>query len=113
MGYSNGCRYRLFSMTRIPVEPVPKKLCQHTSNNEANSGRAKAALKEALAMADNPQMNNPKKDIKATDSLLDVFTSEDIIESPVHKLALGLGDISVHTLLEQTKQLAQSMNVLY
>ncbi len=50
-----------------------------------------------------------KKDDKGTDSLLDVFTSEELVESPVSKLSKDLNDISIDSLLEQTKQVAEEI----
>jgi ribosomal protein L12E/L44/L45/RPP1/RPP2 len=41
-----------------------------------------------------------------TDSLLDVFTSIEVEESPLSALARELSDVSMHSLLEQTRQLA-------
>ena len=88
---------------------------------------AKDALKEALAMAENnsqapkgsadkvvitdpAQAKSPKKDDKGTESLLDVFTIEELVETPISKLSQDLSDVSVYALLEQTKQLAEEMN---
>jgi len=68
-----------------------------------NSSGGKAAV------ADPAQAKGPKKDDKGADSLLDVFTSEEFVESSVSRLSQDLGDVSVYTLLEQTKQLAQEM----
>ena len=43
------------------------------------------------------------------DGLLDVFTSVEVKESPISALARELGDVSMHSLLEQTRQLASEM----
>jgi hypothetical protein len=51
---------------------------------------------EALAMSESGD----------TDNLLDVFTNVEVKESPISVLARGLGDVSVHSLLEQTMQIA-------
>ena len=59
---------------------------------------------DKVAVADPAQAKSPKKDDK--DSLLEIFTSEELVESPVSKLSKELGDVSVYTLLEQTKQVA-------
>jgi len=40
------------------------------------------------------------------DSMLDVFTGIEVEESLVSELARDLADVSVHTLLEQTRQVA-------
>ena len=60
----------------------------------------------------NPQApkDSTKKDEKGTDGLLDVFTSSDeFVESPVSRLSKELADISVYSLLEQTKQVAEEI----
>ena len=62
----------------------------------------------------NPQApkDSTKKDDKGTDSLLDVFTnSDELVESPTSRLSKDLGDVSVYTLLEQTKQLAEEIKL--
>lgn len=61
--------------------------------------------------AEPAQAKSPKKDDKGTDSLLDVFTSDEFVESPISKLSKELGDVSVYTLLEQTKQLAEAIKL--
>ena len=43
------------------------------------------------------------------DGLLDVFTSVEVKESPISARARELGDVSMHSLLEQTRQLASEM----
>jgi hypothetical protein len=84
-------------------------------------------LKEALIMADtNPQalkssgdkvaaasqaQTNTVKADKAADSMLDIFTTEDLADTLVGKLSKDLGDISILALLEQTKQLAEQMRL--
>jgi hypothetical protein len=74
-----------------------------------NSPQAPKGSADKVAVADPAQAKSPKKDDKGTESLLDVFTSEELIETPISKLSKDLGDVSVYTLLEQTKQLAQDM----
>lgn len=64
---------------------------------------------DKVAVADPAQAKSPKKDDKGTDSLLDVFTSEELVETSISKLSKDLGDVSVYALLEQTKQLAEEM----
>lgn len=41
-----------------------------------------------------------------TDSMLDVFTSVEVEESLVSILSRDLSDVSIHSLLEQTRQIA-------
>jgi hypothetical protein len=43
------------------------------------------------------------------DDLLDVFTTEDLVETTVSKLSKDLNDLSIYSLLEETKQVAQGM----
>jgi hypothetical protein len=74
-----------------------------------NNPQAPKSTAEKVAVADPAQAKSPKKDDKGTDSLLDVFTSEELVETPISKLSKDLGDVSVYALLEQTKQLAQDM----
>jgi hypothetical protein len=87
----------------------------------------KDGSKEALPMAENsppsPKGSEVKvavaeqvqakatKDDKGTDSLLDVFTSEELVESPVSKLSKDLNDVSIDSLLEQTKQVAEEIKL--
>lgn len=40
------------------------------------------------------------------DSMLDIFTSVEVEESLVSVLSRDLSDISIHSLLEQTRQIA-------
>ena len=74
-----------------------------------NTPQAPKGSADKVAVADPAQAKGPKKDDKGADSLLDVFTSEEFVESSVSRLSQDLGDVSVYTLLEQTKQLAQEM----
>ena len=74
-----------------------------------NNPQAPKGSAEKVAVADPAQAKSPKKDDKGTDSLLDVFTSEELIETPISKLSKDLGDVSVYALLEQTKQLAKEI----
>ena len=76
------------------------------NNTQAPKGSA-----DNVGATEPAQAKNPKKDEKGTESLLDVFTSEELIESSVSKLSKELGDISVYSLLEQTQQLAQSIKL--
>ena len=41
-----------------------------------------------------------------TDSMLDVFTSVEVEENPISMLSRELSDVSIHSLLEQTNQVA-------
>jgi ribosomal protein L12E/L44/L45/RPP1/RPP2 len=41
-----------------------------------------------------------------TDSMLDVFTGVEVEENLISLLSRGLSDVSIQSLLEQTKQLA-------
>lgn len=41
-----------------------------------------------------------------TDSMLDVFTSTEVEETLVSVLSRDLSDVSIHSLLEQTRQIA-------
>ena len=75
-----------------------------------NNPQAPKGTAEKVVVAAPAQAKTPKKDDKGTDSLLDVFTSEELVETPISKLSKDLGDVSVYALLEQTKQLAQEMN---
>jgi hypothetical protein len=85
----------------------------------------KDGSKEALPMAENsppaPKGSEGKvvvedqvqakatKDGIGTDSLLDVFTSEELVENPISKLSKDLNDVSIDSLLEQTKQVAEEI----
>jgi hypothetical protein len=54
----------------------------------------------------------PTKSVKAdkdTDSMLDIFTSEEFKEDHISVICKDLGDVSVHSLLEQTRQLAEQI----
>ncbi len=68
---------------------------------------AKASGSNA-AVADPAVAKNPKND-KSADSLLDIFTTEEVKESFVGKLCKDLSDISIDSLLEQTKQVAEQI----
>jgi hypothetical protein len=74
-----------------------------------NSHPVPKSSEDKVAVADPAQAKAPKKDDKGTDSLLDVFTSEELVESPVSKLSKDLGDVSIDSLLEQTKQVAEDI----
>jgi len=43
------------------------------------------------------------------DGLLDVFRSEQISENPISELSRELSDTSVHSLLEEMKQIAEKV----
>ncbi len=63
-------------------------------------------------MAENTEMAQakaPKKNDKSTDSILDVFTSDDDEESAISRLSRDLGDVSIDSLLEQTKKIAEDI----
>lgn len=74
-----------------------------------NNPPAPQGSADKVAVADPAQAKSAKKDDKRTESLLDVFTSEEISESPISKLSKDLGDVSIHSLLEQTKQIADEI----
>lgn len=74
-----------------------------------NNPQAPKGSADKIVVADPAQAKSPKKDDKGADSLLDVFTSEELVESPISRLSQDLGDVSVYTLLEQTKQLAEEI----
>jgi len=74
-----------------------------------NNLQAPKGSGDKVAVADPAQAKGPKKDDKGTDSLLDVFTSEELVESPISKLSKDLIDISIDSLLEQTKQVAEKI----
>lgn len=59
---------------------------------------------------------SPAKDAKAernTDSLLDVFTTEDPVETTVSKLSKEMNDLNVYSLLEEMKQVARNVRGLH
>jgi len=60
---------------------------------------AEGEAKEASATAD-------KQD---TDGMLDVFTDVQVTENTVSMLSRELSDVSIHSLLEQTRQIALEM----
>jgi hypothetical protein len=74
-----------------------------------NSPPAPKRIEDKVAVADPAQAKASKKDDKGTDSLLDVFTSEELVESSISKLSKDLSDVSIESLLEQTKQVAQEI----
>ncbi|MBM3157715.1 MAG: hypothetical protein FJ004_10595 [Chloroflexi bacterium] len=58
----------------------------------------------------------PTKDSKENrnpDSLLDVFTSEELVETATSKLSKDLTDLSIYSLLEETKHVAQHVRGLH
>lgn len=48
-----------------------------------------------------------------TDSLLDVFTSVEVEESPVSILSRELSEVNISSLLEQTREIAGEMKRVY
>lgn len=59
---------------------------------------------------------SPAKDTKAgrnPDSLLDVFTSEELVETATGKLSKDLSDLSIYSLLEETQQVAKGIRGLH
>ena len=56
-------------------------------------------MKEALAMTENPDADN----------LLDVFTGVEVEENIVSILSRELGDVSIDSLLEQMRQIADEI----
>jgi hypothetical protein len=63
-----------------------------------------------VAGAAPPQVASPKGN-KEPDSLLDVFKSEGLEENSVSALSKELGDVSIYSLLEQTKQVADAIKL--
>ena len=59
-------------------------------------------------MASAPSGKSPK-DAKNTDGLLDVFTSEELTETAFGLLGKDLGNVSITSLLEETRQLAEEI----
>jgi hypothetical protein len=64
--------------------------------------------------SDNPGMasapsGKSSKDGKNTDGLLDVFTSEELTETAFGLLGKDLGDLSMSSLLEESRQLAEEI----
>jgi hypothetical protein len=76
-----------------------------------NNPPAPKGSSDKVAVADPAQAKSTKKDDKVTDSLLDVFTSEEFVESSISKLSKELGDVSVYSLLEQTKRVAEEIKL--
>jgi hypothetical protein len=74
-----------------------------------NSPPAPKSNEDKVVVVGSAQAKAPKKDDKGTDSLLDVFTSEELVESPISKLSKDLVDVSIESLLEQTKQVADDI----
>jgi len=74
-----------------------------------NNPQASKGSGDKVAVAEPAQAKAPKKDDKGTDSLLDVFTSEELVESSISRLSKDLSDVSIESLLEQTKQVAQAI----
>ena len=60
---------------------------------------AEGEVKEASATADNQDI----------DSMLDVFTDVEVKENTVSALSRELSDVNIHSLLEQTRQVALEM----
>jgi hypothetical protein len=59
---------------------------------------------------------SPPKESKVDrnpDSLLDVFTSEELVETTASRLSKDLTDLSIYSLLEETKQVAQGIRGLH
>jgi hypothetical protein len=74
-----------------------------------NNPQAPKGSGDKVAVAEPAQAKSPKKDDKGTDSLLDVFTSEELVESSTSRLSKDLSDISIDSLLEQTKKVAEEI----
>lgn len=74
-----------------------------------NNPQAPKGSGDKVAVAEPAQAKAPKKDDKGTDSLLDVFTSEELVESSTSRLSKDLSDISIDSLLEQTKKVAEEI----
>lgn len=74
-----------------------------------NNPQSPQSSAEKVAVPDPAQAKIPKKDDKGIDSLFDIFTNEEVVDSPISKLSKELGDVSIYSLLEQTKQIAEGM----
>ncbi len=77
------------------------------NNIQATKGSGSNAV-----VADTAAAKSPKND-KSADSLLDIFTTEEIKESSISKLCKDLNDVSIDSLLEQTRQVANQIRAGY
>lgn len=75
------------------------------ADNDIQVAKASGSI---AATGDSAATQSPKKD-KGTDNFLDIFTTEEVKESFVGKLCKDLSDISIDSLLEQTKQVAEEI----
>jgi hypothetical protein len=73
-----------------------------------NSAPASKGNSDNSGMAPASSGKSPK-DAKNTEGMLDVFTSEDLTESTISILGKDLGNLSMTSLLEETKQLAEEI----
>ncbi|HUV52404.1 MAG TPA: hypothetical protein VMW64_04940 [Dehalococcoidia bacterium] len=69
-------------------------------------------LEKGQQGAAEPSPTKESKGERNTDSLLDVFTSEELVETTASKLSKDLSDMSIYSLLEETKQVAQGIRGL-
>jgi hypothetical protein len=75
---------------------------------------AENSAQDPKGNSDNPGMPSASsgkspKDAKNTEGLLDVFTSEELAESTFGLLGKDLGNVSILSLLEETRQLAEEI----
>jgi len=76
-------------------------------------GNEKApVLEKGLQGAAEPSLTKESKGERNPESLLDVFTSEELVETTASKLSKDLSDMSIYSLLEETKQVAQGIRGL-
>jgi len=73
-----------------------------------NSAPASKGNSEDTVMA-SASSGKSSKDAKNTEGMLDVFTSEDLTESTASILGKDLGNLSMTSLLEETRQLAEEI----
>ena len=69
-------------------------------------------LEKSQQGAAEPSPTKESKGERNPDSLLDVFTSEELVETTASKLSKDLSDMSIYSLLEETKQVAQGIREL-
>jgi hypothetical protein len=70
-------------------------------------------LEKGQQGAAEPSSPKESKADRNPDSLLDVFTSEELVETTASRLSKDLTDLSIYSLLEETKQVAQGIRGLH
>jgi len=70
-------------------------------------------LEKGQQGAAEPTSTKDSKGNRNPDSLLDVFTNEELEETAASKLSKDLTDLSIYSLLEETKQVAQGIRGLH